>query len=391
MKANITMSAEQIQLLHHLPMSGLETQLKRTKMLAPSYHGRALSPNEMVSYITWLSDNFGGRADYRFSTDDFFMLSSGNIAKAGFDLMKNTDREHALAQIAEIYNQSSENQHLGDTQSISTSRFLRHFPACWQNSDCFEILYVFSGQCPVWFEDEQITLSPGTVLLIPPNTPRACNCPADDCVMFFYMIRSSTFSRIFWQQLSNQNLMSLFFKQALDGKNSTNYLRFDTQQDMAIEALLYAIFQQYNAAAAYSTPMTNSLMGTFFLYLLQNYEQTARISAKSKFHWKPEFAEIFSFIQEHYRTVSIEELSNVFNYSQRQIIRIIRSSTDKTFSQLLTQLRMEKAATLVISENMTLEQISNEVGYSSLSSFYRVFVNYYGVTPGEWREKKTHP
>lgn len=390
MKANITMSAEQIELLHHLPMSGLETQLKRTKTLNPSYHNRVLSPNEMVAYITWLSDSFGGRSEYQFATDDFFMLSSGNIAKVGFEMMKNTRREQALEQIADIYNRPTEKQYFADTQSISASRFLRYFPACWQKSDCFEILYVFSGECPVWFEDEQITLSPGTVLLIPPNTPRACNCPKDDCVMFFYMIRSSTFSRVFWQQLSNQNLMSLFFKQALDGKNSTNYLRFDTRQDVAIEALLHAIFQQYNAAAAYSSQMTNSLMSTFFLYLLQNYEQTARISAKSKLHWKTEFAEMFSYIQEHYRTVTIEELSAVFNYSQRQIIRIIRSSTSKTFSQLLTQLRMEKASRLVASGELPLEQIAADMGYSSLSSFYRVFVNYYSMTPGQFKHSASN-
>ena len=85
----------------------------------------------------------------------------------------------------------------------------------------------------------------------------------------------------------------------------------------------------------------------------------------------------------------MDELSVVFNYSQRQIIRIIQNSTGKTFSQLLTQLRMENAAALVLSKELPLEQIANEVGYSSLSSFYRVFVNYYGMTPGEWRQAKT--
>lgn len=391
MKANITMSAEQIALLHHLPMSGLETQLKRTKMMNPSYHSRVLSPNEMVEYITWMSDNFGGRADFQFSTDDFFMLSSGNIAKVGFDMMKNTQREQALEQIADIYNCPTEVQYFTEEQSVSSSRFLRHFPAHWQTSDCFEILYVFSGECPVWFEEEQISLTPGSVLLIPPNTPRACNCPNDDCVMFFYMIRSSTFSQIFWDQLSNQNLMSLFFKQALGGNNSTAYLRFETDRDVAIEAILFSIFQQYNANAQYSAQMTNSLMGTFFLYLLQNYEQTALVSKKSKFHWKPEFAAMFTYIQEHYQTVTMDELSIVFNYSQRQIIRIIQNSTSKTFSQLLTQLRMEKAAILVVSGEVPLEQIAADLGYSSLSSFYRVFVNYYGMPPGQFKRSRNKP
>lgn len=390
MKANMTISAEQIKNLHHLPMSSLETQLKRCKLLNPSYHNRVLTPNEMVEYIAWMSDSFGGKEEYKFSTDDLSMIMGGNIAKAGYEMMKNTQRDQALQNLSDIYNRPTEVQYFSESQSVSTSRFLRHFPAYWQTSDCFEILYVFSGECPVWFEDEQIVLSPDSVLLIPPYTPRATNCPHDDCVMFFYMIRSSTFSRIFWDQLSNQNLMSLFFKQALGGKNSTNYLRFETTQDMAIESILYSIFQQYIAGISYSEQMANSLMGTFFLYLLQNYEQTALVSKKSKFHWKPEFSEIFSYIQEHYQSVTLEELSVAFNYSQRQIIRIIQNSTAKTFSQLLTQLRMEKAASMVLAKEMPFEQIATEVGYSSLSSFYRVFLNYYGMTPGEWKQQHTH-
>ena len=389
MKANISISANEIALLHNLPITSLETQLKRCKMLKPDHHNRVLSPNEMINYIAWMSDNFGGREDYRFSTDDLSMIQGGSIEKAGYEIMKNSTRDQAMAQLSNIFNWPTEAQFFTDDQTISTSRYLRHFPAYWQTSDCFELLYVFSGKCPVYFTDEQIILKPGSVLLIPPNTQRACNCPNDDSVMFFYMLRSSTFSHVFWEQLSSQNLMSLFFKQALGSQNSTNYLRFETGQDIAIETLLFSIFKQYNTDAPYSTQLTNSLMGTFFLYLLQNYEQTAHISRKSKFHWKPEFAALFSYIQNHYQTVTLEELSDVFNYSQRQIIRIIQNCTAKTLSQLLTQLRMEKASTMILTKNKSLEQIASELGYSSLSSFYRVFVNYYGMPPRQYRQLKT--
>lgn len=391
MKDRLRICQEQVELLHHLPMSSLEIQLKRCKILNPAYHDRVLTPEEMVEYIAWMSENFGGREDFRFSTDDLSMLMGGTIAQAGLALMANPRRDQVLQQISEIYRQPAESQYFAEHQSVSTSRFLRHFPVQWQSSGCFEVLYVFSGECPILFEDEQIVLTPGSVLLIPPNTTRACDCSRDDCVMFFYMIRSSTFSRIFWDQLSNQSLMSLFFRQALDGQNSANYLSFETRQDPAVESLLYSVYQQYTADSPYSAQLTNSLMGTFFLYLLQNYEQTARISKKSNFHWKPEFSEIFAYIQAHYQSVTVEELSAVFNYSQRQIIRIIRSSTAKTFSQLLTQLRIEKAAEKVLSGNIPLEQIAGEVGYASLSSFYRVFVRYYGMPPGQWREQNSVP
>ncbi len=182
--------------------------------------------------------------------------------------------------------------------------------------------------------------------------------------------------------------MSLFFRQALGNKNNTSYLLFKTDGDLTIELLLYSIFKQYCADNPYSAQMSNSLMGTFFLYLLQNYEKTARVSKNSKLHWKPEFAAILTYIHEHYQTVTLEELSRVFNYSRRQIICIIQNSTTKNFSQILTQLRMERAASMIATNTMTMENIATELGYGSLSSFYRVFVSYYGMTPREWRQKR---
>ena len=121
------------------------------------------------------------------------------------------------------------------------------------------------------------------------------------------------------------------------------------------------------------------------MQLLKKYEQVAQISSHSNLRWKTEFAQMLIYIQTNYRTVTLEDVSKKFGYSQRQIIRIIRSSTDKTFTQLLTQLRMEKAIKL-LSGNLTIEEIAVEIGYTSISGFYQAFSNYYGTTPGQWRE-----
>ena len=127
-------------------------------------------------------------------------------------------------------------------------------------------------------------------------------------------------------------------------------------------------------------------MSTFFLQLLKQYEHVAQISPYSTLHWKTEFAEMLIYIQTNYRSVTLEDVSRKFGYSQRQIIRIIRSSTDKTFTQLLTQLRMEKAAALLRTDT-PIEKIAAEIGYSSLSGFYQAFSNYYGSTPGDLRDE----
>ena len=125
-------------------------------------------------------------------------------------------------------------------------------------------------------------------------------------------------------------------------------------------------------------------MSSFFLCLLQEYEDTAQISRRSDFAWKPEYAEILSYLQDHFRSVTLEELSDRFGYSRRQIIRIIQASTGSSFTALQTQLRMEKAARLLTAGTASVDDIALEVGFTDRSSFYRAFSKYFACTPREY-------
>lgn len=383
---NIAEIEIRIKQLHHLPLTTLEQHLKRCRSVAVHNKKAVLTGQEMLEYILWMSENFGKNSDLNFLINDISIISGGTIAQTVASILKNGKKDQIIKQMNGIFSVPSEKHFFADDQNISCSRFLRHMPSYWQSSEYFEIYYVFSGQCPVWFKNEKLLLSPGSVLLIPPGIRKATACPEDDCVMFFYMIRSSTFSKVFWEQISSQNLMGNFFQNALKGGHDTSYLLFETGGDPGIELLLYSIYAQYTSDGSYRSFMVNSLMQTFFVSLLQGYEQTARMSKQSGFHWKPEFSEIFAYIQDHYQTVTLKELSRQFNYSQRQLIRIIESSTSKTFSGLVTQLRMEKAASMLKAGNYSVEEIAAETGYHSLSSFYRAFTEQHGMPPVKWRK-----
>ena len=45
---------------------------------------------------------------------------------------------------------------------------------------------------------------------------------------------------------------------------------------------------------------------------------------------------------------------------------------------------MEKAAFLLRQGEMSVQNISEAVGYANLSSFYRTFQKYYGLPPTAW-------
>ena len=262
---------------------------------------------------------------------------------------------------------------------------LRYMPSHWHRNNYFEVYFAFSGQCRIYFRNEIITLKEGTVLVVAPGVEHASPCYEDDQVLFYYMLRSSTFDRVFWDRLPPENLMSGFFRRALGHEQPNAYIRFETDGDPEIRHLLYQVQREFFQKETYRAQMMNTLMTAFFILLLRRYAGTARLPRSEDFYWKHEFSAILSYIQTHYASVKLPELAEMFHYSERQVTRIVQRYTGMRYAELINKLRMERAAVLLKLNRLSIDMISEEVGYSTVSSFYRSFSRYYGCTPAEYR------
>ena len=295
-----------------------------------------------------------------------------------------------LSQLSAGYAKQSEERYMLVDHDISVGRMLRYMPSHWHTNSYFEIYYAFSGTCPIYFQNEIIELKKGTVLIVAPSAVHASPCFSDDSVLVYYLVRSSTFDQVFWNQIPSDSLMAAFFRQALNGQHSSSYLHFETGEDEDIHRLLLEIYHEYYRDAPYQTQLLNALMRTFFIRLLRRYEGTARLPRTEDFFWKHEFSAILSYIQVHYATVTLPVLAERFHYSQRQIGRIVHNCMGMTYNQLIMKLRMEKAAGLLRQNSASVNAIAAAVGYSTVSSFYRAFTKYFGCTPGSFIKENTY-
>ncbi len=376
--------------LHHPEMSVIEEGLKGCWELRPDVQSRVLTAKEMAEYMLWMAENFGHNEGNDLGEIPLPpMLRGGEIASLGQSLLSGGGNRENRAKLSALVQSSAESSFFLEAQDISAGVFLRYLPAYWRTDDYFELYYVYAGTSPVYFEKEQITLQPGSVLLIPPGTKKACSCPSDDCCVHFCLIRKSTFAQVFWSHLTEQNLMSRFFRQALSGEGGVQYLRFETDRDVKIEALMLSLLREYGKGGKYSSPLLNSLMSSFFLVLLQEHEDTARISKHGFFRWKPEYAVLLTELEARFADASLEELAAKFGYSRRQVIRIIQDCTGESFTQLQTRLRMEKAARMLKAGAASVEDIAWDVGFSDRTSFYRAFKKHFGCTPKAYCQRRS--
>jgi len=95
---------------------------------------------------------------------------------------------------------------------------------------------------------------------------------------------------------------------------------------------------------------------------------------------------MLQYLQNHFAEVSIADLSKKFNYSQRQIARILKNKTGKTFSQLILEMKISKAKVYLKQTNLPIQEIAELVGYGDLSNFYRYFFKVTGCSPKQFRE-----
>ena len=87
--------------------------------------------------------------------------------------------------------------------------------------------------------------------------------------------------------------------------------------------------------------------------------------------------------------VNLAEVARHCCVSEGHLSRIFHHSTGLTFREYLTQVRIERAKTLLIHSGKSVTEIAYDSGFQSLSQFHRVFRKTHGASPGEMRSKRS--
>ena len=97
---------------------------------------------------------------------------------------------------------------------------------------------------------------------------------------------------------------------------------------------------------------------------------------------------LIQYLRKHYReNLTVEQIAAHFNYHAGHINRVMRRSTGTTIHNYLVRCRMDAAKTLLLSTDMTVSQVAEEVGIESEAYFCNSFKKLTGITPKEYRRR----
>ena len=96
---------------------------------------------------------------------------------------------------------------------------------------------------------------------------------------------------------------------------------------------------------------------------------------------------MINYIQANFKTITLDDMAEHFNLSTPYISKYIKDKSGKTFGEHVTQIKMKKAKTLLKNGNMTVENISEAVGYPNVEHFIRTFKKIFDMTPIQYRNQ----
>lgn len=130
-----------------------------------------------------------------------------------------------------------------------------------------------------------------------------------------------------------------------------------------------------------------SIFGNIWVELYTHLYTENNISSKQNHHLNS-LQQMISFIQNHYKEkIGLAEICKIGNVGKTTCSTIFMKYTNQTPIEYLTDYRLRKSIDLMASTDMTLSEISYEIGFSGASYFTETFRKRFCYSPGEYRKK----
>lgn len=99
--------------------------------------------------------------------------------------------------------------------------------------------------------------------------------------------------------------------------------------------------------------------------------------------------ELLNYINKNFsQDITLEEIAKQFYTSSSSVSRLFKKHLNLTFTQYLNKERLKYAKQLLIDSTMSINEIASMAGYQNKNYFYKIFKEYYKITPGEFRKQK---
>ncbi len=97
------------------------------------------------------------------------------------------------------------------------------------------------------------------------------------------------------------------------------------------------------------------------------------------------------YINQHFQEdLNLEHVAGIAGFSKFHFSRLFKEFTNVTFHAYLNQRRIMHAETLLLDANLSVLEVGMGSGFTSISTFNRIFKQLKGCSPNDYRKRRTY-
>lgn len=124
---------------------------------------------------------------------------------------------------------------------------------------------------------------------------------------------------------------------------------------------------------------TADVLHSYIIFLLEKY-------GNENHNYDPLIQNIKSYIREQMAyNVSLKELAEVFNYNEKYLGQLFKSRCGYSIKGYCNYIRIKQAKRMLTDTKLSVSKIAQQLGFSNVTYFDRVFRYYTGISPHTYR------
>jgi AraC-like DNA-binding protein len=254
--------------------------------------------------------------------------------------------------------------------------------------DCLTIRFVYSGQAVIDSPDHSFCLHPNDLCLFNRGFLHSRQLWGSDDLIFLLRFDKEYLLTSLLNNMKDTGECSRFiFEHIINNANPQNYIIFHGEENCRITEIIEDMLCEFLSPTNYGGVLLDSYLKILLIEMM-HCSYTPKHTTKDRQSAK--LAEILNYIDDNYRTVTLDVLAEEFNYNSKYISRLIKVHTGKNFKDLILEKRMAEVCALLTQSDLSISQILIQTGMNNETYFYKKFRELYGTSPNVYRRAWYH-
>lgn len=246
--------------------------------------------------------------------------------------------------------------------------------------DCFELATMCEGEIDYEFADRTYTIRKGDIVIVNNIELHRTKNPKGAVELLL------VFDRSFVENGLSPDISELFSPFFNRNASFRNVIEADAPYAQEIISDMQKIFEEDSSAQKFSRQMIQAKTVSILVLLCRHCLNNQMLNKESS--TVNNIMPAIKYIDEHYKEkLHLSDMAKLCGYSREYFSALFYRATNVRFIDYLIYLRLDEAERLLLSTELSVNEICLLSGFNNMSNFLQAFRKRYGMTPTQFRKR----